>query len=41
MTSPRKPSAGFWITVAVGPGRLLDDGRRAALTVKVGDAVLF
>ena len=27
--------------LAVGPGRLLDDGRRAALTVKVGDAVLF
>jgi chaperonin GroES len=27
--------------LAIGPGRLLDDGRRAALTVKVGDAVLF
>ncbi|MGL4461552.1 MAG: co-chaperone GroES [Planctomycetia bacterium] len=27
--------------VAVGPGRLLDSGERAALSVKVGDTVLF
>jgi chaperonin GroES len=27
--------------LAVGPGRLLDDGRRAGLTVKVGDTVMF
>lgn len=27
--------------VAVGPGRLLDSGERAAISVKVGDQVLF
>ncbi|MFM7164239.1 MAG: co-chaperone GroES [Planctomycetaceae bacterium] len=27
--------------VAVGPGRLLDSGARAAVSVKVGDEVLF
>lgn len=27
--------------VAVGPGRLLKDGSRAAMSVKVGDVVLF
>ncbi len=27
--------------IAVGPGRLLDSGSRAALDVKVGDTVLF
>lgn len=27
--------------VAVGPGKLLDSGERAALNVKVGDVVLF
>lgn len=27
--------------VAVGPGTLLDNGERAALSVKVGDKVLF
>lgn len=27
--------------LAVGPGKLLDSGERAALSVKVGDVVLF
>ncbi len=27
--------------VAVGPGKLLDDGRRAPISVKKGDKVLF
>ncbi|MEY4185313.1 MAG: hypothetical protein RIT02_347 [Planctomycetota bacterium] len=27
--------------IAVGPGRLLDSGLRAAVSVKVGDEVLF
>jgi chaperonin GroES len=27
--------------VAVGPGKILDDGKRATLDVKVGDTVLF
>ena len=27
--------------VAVGPGRLLDSGERSAISVKVGDQVLF
>jgi len=27
--------------IAVGPGRLLDSGSRAAVSVKVGDEVLF
>ncbi len=27
--------------LAVGPGRVLDDGKRAAIDVKVGDRVLF
>lgn len=27
--------------VATGPGRLLDSGERASLSVKVGDSVLF
>lgn len=34
-----KPEQGE--VVAVGPGRLLKDGKRAALEVKVGDKVLF
>lgn len=34
-----KPSRGT--VIAVGDGRLLDDGSRAALQVKVGDKVLF
>ena len=27
--------------IAVGDGRILDDGKRAAMNVKVGDKVLF
>lgn len=34
-----KPSRGT--VIAVGDGRLLDDGSRAPLQVKVGDKVLF
>ncbi len=34
-----KPQRGK--VLAVGPGKLLDDGSRAAMTVKVGDHVLF
>lgn len=34
-----KPESGT--VVAVGPGRLLDDGSRASMTVSVGDTVLF
>lgn len=34
-----KPSRGT--VIAVGDGRLLDDGSRAKLQVKVGDKVLF
>jgi chaperonin GroES len=35
----QKPQQGK--IVAVGPGRQLDSGERAALSVKVGDIVLF
>ncbi|GIX02972.1 MAG: co-chaperone GroES [Thermogutta sp.] len=38
-TAKKKPSRG--VVVSVGPGRLLDDGTRAPLQVKVGDRVLF
>jgi chaperonin GroES len=38
-TAKEKPQKGK--VVAVGPGRLLDDGTRAAVEVKVGDTVLF
>ena len=34
-----KPSRGT--VIAVGDGRLLDDGSRGALQVKIGDKVLF
>ncbi len=34
-----KPEQGQ--VIAVGPGRLLKDGKRAALELKVGDKVLF
>ena len=34
-----KPQRGN--VVAVGPGRLLDSGERVAVSVKVGDQVLF
>jgi chaperonin GroES len=38
-TAKEKPQKGK--VIAVGPGRLLDDGTRAAVEVKVGDTVLF
>ena len=38
-TASEKPMIG--VVVAVGPGRLLDNGSVAELTVKVGDIVLF
>ncbi len=38
-TSKEKPERGE--VVAVGPGRLLDNGSRASMTVKVGDRILF
>ena len=34
-----KPQRGE--VVAVGPGRLLDSGERAAISVEVGDQILF
>ena len=34
-----KPQRGT--VVAVGPGRLLDSGERAAISVEVGDEILF
>ena len=38
-TAKDKPSRGT--VIAVGDGRLLDDGKRSKLQVKVGDKVLF
>jgi len=38
-TAKEKPSQGE--VVAVGPGKLNDDGKRTALEVKVGDRVLY
>jgi chaperonin GroES len=38
-TAKEKPQRGE--VIAVGPGKLLDSGKRAALEVKVGDTVLF
>jgi len=38
-TAKEKPQKGK--VIAAGPGRLLDDGTRAAMEVKVGDTVLF
>lgn len=38
-TAKEKPQEGT--VVAAGPGRVLDDGRRVPLEVKVGDTVLF
>ena len=34
-----KPQKGT--VIAVGPGRVTDDGKRQAMEIKVGDAVLF
>ncbi len=38
-TAKEKPQQGK--VLAVGPGKLLDSGSRAALDVKVGDTVVF
>lgn len=38
-SSQEKPNRGT--IVAVGPGKLLDDGSRGELQVKVGDEILF
>ncbi len=38
-TAKDKPARG--VVVAVGDGRLLDNGKRAELQLKVGDRVLF
>ena len=38
-TAKEKPQRGE--VLAVGPGKLLDNGKRVALEVKVGDIVLF
>ncbi|RMG25744.1 MAG: co-chaperone GroES [Armatimonadetes bacterium] len=38
-TAKKKPQTGK--VIAVGDGRLLEDGTRAPMTVKVGDRVLF
>jgi chaperonin GroES len=38
-TAKEKPQEGS--VLAVGPGRLLDDGKREAIDVKVGDKVLY
>ena len=38
-TAKEKPQKGK--VVAVGPGKLLDDGKRAAPAVKKGDIVLY
>jgi len=38
-TAKRKPQEGK--VVAVGPGKLLEDGKRAAMSVKKGDTVIY
>jgi chaperonin GroES len=38
-TAKQKPQQGK--VVAVGPGKLSDDGNRLALAVKIGDTVLY
>ncbi|MCS6830460.1 MAG: co-chaperone GroES [bacterium] len=38
-TAKKKPQEGR--VVAVGPGRVLQDGARAPMSVKVGDRVIF
>lgn len=38
-TAKEKPQEGE--VVAVGPGRLLDNGKRVAIDLKVGDKVLY
>ena len=38
-TAKEKPSKGE--VIAVGPGKVADDGKRVAMAVKAGDKVLF
>jgi len=38
-TAKRKPQEGK--VVAVGPGKQLEDGKRAAMSVKKGDTVIY
>ncbi len=38
-TAKKKPQEG--VVVAVGPGRVLEDGSRAPMNVKEGDTVIF
>jgi chaperonin GroES len=38
-TAKEKPQEGS--VIAVGPGRILDDGKREAIDVKAGDKVLY
>jgi chaperonin GroES len=38
-TAKEKPQEGT--VLAVGPGRILDDGKRESIDVKVGDKVLY
>ena len=38
-TAKEKPSQGE--VIAVGSGKLLDDGKRLAVDVKVGDIIIF
>ena len=38
-TAKEKPMEGE--VIAVGPGKMMDDGKRAAMDVKAGDRVLF
>ncbi len=38
-SAKEKPQKG--VVIAVGPGRVTDDGKRQAMEVKVGDTVLF
>ena len=38
-TAKEKPMEGE--VIAAGPGKILDDGKRAALDVKAGDRILF
>ena len=38
-TARKKPQEGK--VLAIGPGKLLDDGKRAPMNVKIGDIVVF
>ncbi|MCE5323173.1 co-chaperone GroES [bacterium] len=38
-TAKKKPQEG--VVIAVGPGKVLDDGSRGAMNVKVGDKVIY